>query len=159
MNATLPGITVLALLDCPYPPRCAISTYHVVILSNFAYPALPAKRYYNAGCGFDAFGASTMLPAAVALPLETAESETLVGDKDEETHLQRSIDAFIKKDYRKAIEHAKQHTDQYVVSRIVGVSSCALKDKDGIREALEKSDDEGKELIKYACNHYKAAVE
>jgi hypothetical protein len=29
----------------------------------------------------------------------------------------------------------------------------------GIREALEQSDDEGKELIKYACNHYKLAIE
>src|SRR3981189_3534661 len=91
-----------------------------------------AKRYFKAGCGFDIFGTPTGLPTAEPLPWETAESEILVGDKVEQTHLERSIDAFIQKDYRKAIEHAKQHTDQYVVSRIVGVSSCALKDKDAI---------------------------
>jgi hypothetical protein len=125
-----------------------------------SHPVYWAKRYYKAGCGdFDLVGMSTTVPMPDVLPWDDGDSEAAMSDKEEQTHLDRSIEAFTKKDYKTAIEHAKQHTDEHVVLRIVGVSSCALKDKDGVREALAKSDEDGKELIKFACNHYKAAVE
>jgi hypothetical protein len=116
-----------------------------------------AKRYYNAGRGdVEVF----RVPVPGALPSELSDSEYSSVDKDEHKHLAESIEAFVKKDYKEAIEHAKrqQEGDQHVVSRIVGVCSCALHDQKGVHEALAASDEEGKELVKYACQHYKTDV-
>ena len=140
----------------------ALSCYQLAdrMFSSKHNPVYWAKRYYAAGCGdFDLLGISTVVPLPAGLSWDNDEAEIELSEKGERTHLQRSIEAFSKKDYKAAIEHAKQHTDESVRLRIVGVSSCALKDKDGVREAMAKADDEGKELIKFACNHYKAASE
>ena len=118
-----------------------------------------AKRYYAAGCGF---AAALNLPVgeeplaeARSLPSwdETSSAESMEKDDD---HLAQATKAFLDKDYKQAIEHAKRMSSEqsYVATRIVGVSACAVKDNDRVREALAATDDEGKELIKFACDHY-----
>jgi hypothetical protein len=58
----------------------------------------------------------------------------------EDDDLARATKAFLAKDYKRAIEHAKQMPAEksYVTSRIVCVSACAIKDNDEIREAQSK---------------------
>lgn len=117
-----------------------------------------AKRYYNAGCGISTGGTTTSYSSSAELfDFDNINTE----NEDKDDHLAQSIKAFVKKDYKAAMEHAKmrQADDNYAVLRILGASSCALGDKDGAREVLAKSDDEGRELVKYVCHHFNIRVE
>lgn len=117
-----------------------------------------AKRYYAAGCGF-AVALNFPVgeePVAGAPSLPWDETDSRLSTEKEDDHLAQATKAFLEKDYKGAMEHAKRMSSEesYVATRIVGVSACAMKDNDGIREALAATDDEGKELIKFACDHY-----
>jgi hypothetical protein len=118
-----------------------------------------AKRYYAAGCGFavalNVPGSEGPVAEAPDMPLWDETDSKMATEKEEDT-LAQATQAFLEKDYKRAIQHAKYNSleKSYVASRIVGVSACALKDNDEIREALAGTDGEGKELIKFACEHY-----
>jgi hypothetical protein len=143
--------TVVEALSCSALANAMFSSRHRTVYW--------AKRYYAAGCGF---AVALNLPAgegqvaeARSLPLWD-ETDSRVSTEKEDDDLAQAMKAFLEKDYQGAIEHAKRKSSDksYVASRIVGVSACAIKDNDGIREALAGTDDEGKELIKFACDHY-----
>jgi hypothetical protein len=63
-------------------------------------------------------------------------------------------DAFLKGDYKKAIQLAQPFAkDQPTQAfRIIGASKCFLKDRPGAQEAYGKLDKEGQAFLKYVCS-------
>lgn len=62
-------------------------------------------------------------------------------------------EAFVKGEYKKAIELARPQikTAPQRAWRVIGASSCFLKDKPTAGDAYEKLDDQGKAFLRYVC--------
>jgi hypothetical protein len=62
--------------------------------------------------------------------------------------------AFLERRYKRAIKLAKARVEGYpeVAWRIVGASSCSLKDERGALEAYGHVDAEGKALLQFICD-------
>jgi hypothetical protein len=67
--------------------------------------------------------------------------------------LDAAREAFVKGDYQKAITLARAQvpTEPGAAWRVIGASTCFLKDSAGAREAYDKLGPEGQQFLRYVC--------
>ncbi len=84
---------------------------------------------------------------------ETSDTPPLNSAKDEQ-NLQNAQDAYVHGQYQTAIDLAKKSTKGQPSRawRIIGASSCFLKDRAGAVAAFGKLDGQGKNFLKYVCS-------
>jgi hypothetical protein len=67
--------------------------------------------------------------------------------------LDSARDAFVRGDYKKAITLAREQvpTEPGAAWRVIGASTCFLKDQPGAREAYDRLGPEGQQFLRYVC--------
>lgn len=67
--------------------------------------------------------------------------------------LDAARDAFVRGDYHKAISLARPQvpTEPAAAWRLIGASTCFLKDQAGAKEAYDKLGPEGQQFLRYVC--------
>jgi hypothetical protein len=93
--------------------------------------------------------AAASLPNTGGAAFETARVPTAQDEKD----LQAAQDAYVHGDYAGAIKLAKRAVPALPSKawRVVGASSCFLKDVDGAREAYSRLGQQEREFLRYVC--------
>ncbi len=68
--------------------------------------------------------------------------------------LEPARDAFVKGEYKKAIQLAEAHVESEPQQawRVIGGSYCFLKDRAGAQKAWGKLDSNGQAFLKYVCS-------
>jgi hypothetical protein len=94
--------------------------------------------------------AQAVLPAA--LPSGAAMA-TRAPTADDEKSLQAAQEAYVHGDYVGAIKLAKRVAPSLPAKawRVVGASSCFLKDVEGAREAYSRLGEQEREFLRYVC--------
>ena len=69
-------------------------------------------------------------------------------------------EAFVKGEYKKAIALAEPHlgTEPIDAWKVIGASSCFLKDKARAKEAYAHLDAKGQSFLKYVCSRNSVAL-
>ncbi len=78
----------------------------------------------------------------------------------EESPIEAARSAFVKGDYHKAIELARPRVaiEPDAAWRVIGASSCFLKDRAGAKEAYGRLDAKGQAFVKYVCSRNEITV-
>jgi hypothetical protein len=77
-----------------------------------------------------------------------------------DSQIDQAREAFVKGNYKKALDMARRlvGTEGPAAWRLIGASSCFLKDKPAAREAYGMLDSQGQAFLKYVCARQSVSI-